>query len=134
MEVNADNLNEVMSFDHVIRVMEDGTVDTNPANAPIEPQITMLVDDDGQQVGGDEDLEGLKGHRYPWELMTGYTGQYGYNGPVMHVSETISGGLARDILNTPGYYVALVIEVERDTDEESEETQPAGWAVARIVD
>jgi hypothetical protein len=42
-----------------------------------------------------------------WELLDGYSGQYGYSGPVMHPSEFIGGGMARDILATPGTYVAV---------------------------
>lgn len=42
-----------------------------------------------------------------WELLTGFTGQYSYNGPAMHPSEYIGGGLARHILDTPGLYTVL---------------------------
>src|SRR5262245_35140668 len=39
-----------------------------------------------------------------WEALTGYTGQYGYRGPVMHASEFVGGRLERDIRATPGVY------------------------------
>ena len=42
-----------------------------------------------------------------WELLTGFTGQYSYNGPGMHPSEYIGGGLARHISSTPGLYAVL---------------------------
>lgn len=42
-----------------------------------------------------------------WELVTGYSGQHGYPGPIMHDSETLSGGMARDVLATPGTYVVV---------------------------
>ena len=42
-----------------------------------------------------------------WELLTGFTGQYSYNGPGMHPSEYIGGGLASHILDTPGLYAVL---------------------------
>lgn len=42
-----------------------------------------------------------------WELLTGFTGQYGYSGPAMHSSEYIGGGLERHIRRTPGLYTVL---------------------------
>jgi len=63
--------------------------------------------------------------------LTGYTGQYGYHGAVMHASEYIGGGLADDILSTPGTYVVVVVNVE--DDEADEFAEPAGWAILRQV-
>ena len=42
-----------------------------------------------------------------WELLTGFSGQYSYNGPGMHASEYIGGGLAQHILDTTGLYTVL---------------------------
>lgn len=42
-----------------------------------------------------------------WELLTGFTCQYGYSGPGMHSSEYVGGGLAQHILDTPGLYTVL---------------------------
>jgi len=67
-----------------------------------------------------------------WEALTGYTGQYSYNGAVMHASEQLSGRLADDILTTPGTYVLVVVEVlEDDGEDTGEYPEPAGWAVLR---
>lgn len=129
--VSADNLNAVMEFDRVIRVLKDGTVDTRPDNAPYAPEhVYVIVDNNGQQValGGDE----VQGVDEPWELMRGYTGQYGYNGPVMHPSEFIGGRMAQDILTGPGYYVAVSVECE--TEDGITLDSPAGWAVAFIAE
>lgn len=106
MNVTRDTLNDVMQFDHVIRVRDDGTVE-NVADV-YAPELY-----DGELLSED------------WTLLTGYTGQYGYRGPIMHNSEFIGGRLADDILSTPGVYVALVNEPS-DGDED-----PEGWAVAR---
>lgn len=113
--VTPENLNSVMEFDHVIRVHADGLVtDERDTYAP------ELYDDDVSPG---------------WTLLNGYSGQYCYSGPVMHPSEFIGGGMAKDILSEPGVYVALVAsysceehedECECDTDE--------GWAVARKDD
>jgi len=100
-------LSEIMDFDHVIMVRADGTVTDDTPNAPYAPEM----DNGGMEETG----------YASWELMTGYTGQYGYHGPYMHASEYIGGRMARDILATPGYYVSVYTP-----DLES-------WAVARIV-
>jgi hypothetical protein len=102
--VTPDQLNDLMGFDHVIRVHPDGTV-SEPAGV-YAPELDGETPEPG------------------WRLLAGYTGQYGYNGPIMHPSEFIGGGLARDILDTPGLYVALVIWADDPNDE------PDGWAVA----
>jgi len=100
-------LSEIMDFDHVIMVRADGTVTDDTPNAPYAPEM----DNGGMEETG----------YASWELMTGYTGQYGYHGPYMHSSEFIGGRMARDILATPGYYVSVYTP-----DLEN-------WAVARIV-
>lgn len=115
MTVTADTLNSVMEFDHVIQVHDDGTV-TEPTNVYGPDHIWQETDSEGSCI--DDVVHGLEG----WSVMTGYTGQYGYNGPVMHTSEYIGGGMARDILSTPRLYVALVVN---DSDGDS-----FGWAVA----
>lgn len=101
-------LNEVMQFDHVIRVHADGSVTDEPGIR--EPEL--------------HDSEVSPG----WTLLDGYSGQSGYSGPIMHASEFIGGGMARDILAEPGVYVALV-DYPSDNDGE-----PDGWAVARLDD
>lgn len=98
-------LSHVMEFDRVIRVHADGTV-----SFPNDIWAPELHDGD---LLGDE-----------WGLLDGYSGQYRYSGPMMHQSEFIGGQMARDILERPGYYVALV-NYEIDDDE------PTEWAVAR---
>jgi hypothetical protein len=105
--VNRDNLSDVMDFDHVIRVHADGTVTD-------EPSIFAPGLYDGEVGKG-------------WTLLNGYSGQHCYSGPIMHASEVIGGGMADDILSTPGVYVALV-------DYPSDDSEPEGWAVARMVE
>lgn len=110
-QVTADNLNQAMEFDHVIQVHADGAV----TDAPDTVHAPELYDDE------------LHHHTFgplTWTLMNGYSGQHGYSGPMMHQSEFIGGGLARDILAAPGYYVALV-------NRTSDDAEPTEWAVAR---
>jgi hypothetical protein len=83
-------LSDLMEFDHPVTVHEDGTVTDGPAGI----YAPTLYDDELDSSS--------------WELMNGYSGQYGYGGPIMHPSEFIGGGMARDILAEPGTYVAIV--------------------------
>lgn len=98
--VTPDMLNSVMSFEHVIRVNEDGTV------SGVEEFFYFEV---GTDLGDDGIWHAHESLPEGWSLMSGYTGQYGYNGPHMHQSEFIGGRMARDILETPGLYVVLEV-------------------------
>jgi hypothetical protein len=131
-KVTADNLNNVMEFYHVIRVNADGTVTDRLEGTPYfdEAARSVLVDPEAWQWEDEINLPD------GWSLMNGYSGQHGYSGPVMHVSEFIGGRMARDILETPGDYVALPVEsdcgyTQEHCDEESGcDCEPAGWVVA----
>lgn len=117
--VNKNSLNDLMEFDHVIMVDADGHV-SEPGGI-WAPEVTV-------QEGSYANPDVSAMHNEPWTLMNGYSGQYGYHGPVMHSSEFIGGKLAEDILAEPGYYVAVVVA---DVDSEDDD-EPAGWAVARL--
>jgi hypothetical protein len=87
-------LNDIMEIDHVIQVHEDGTVTDFPGNVHA-PELR------------DEELSGDP----RWEFFSdGYTGQHSYQGPIMHNSEFVGGGLERDILRSPGLYCAVVAD------------------------
>jgi hypothetical protein len=105
-----------MMFDHVIEVHEDGSITGGP-DGVYAPE---LYDGELSDTAYGRSLSG-------WELQSGYSGQYGYSGPVMHPSEYIGGGLERDIRSTPGLWVALVNYVTTDGDDEDDID---GWAVA----
>jgi len=114
MNPTPEILNSLMEFYHVIQVHEDGSV-TEPSGK-YAPDV-------------------FDGKCYPstWSLLNGWSGQYGYSGPVMHPSEFIGGAMARYILDTPGYYVAVVCYSD-DGDPENWEDGPDvdGWAVATM--
>lgn len=106
-------LSDIMEFDHVIEVHEDGSItDRSDLYAPV------LID--GEMVSD------------RWELLAGYSGQDRYSGPIMHESEFIGGGMEHEIRNTPGVYVAII--AESSVEDESNESTPEGWAVARLKD
>ena len=117
LPVTPENLNDLMEFDHVIEVHEDGTV--------TEPRDIFAPDLEGNPDGR-ESVEG-------WTLISdGYTGQDRYHGPIMHNSEQLAGSLAEDILAEPGVYVALVCYWPDDEDTDEGEIYAEGWAVARL--
>ncbi len=105
-----DELNDLMEFEHVIEVKEDGTVVDGPK---------------GLYAPGlfDEDLSDPT-----WTLLDGFSRQDGYSGPIMHPSEYIGGAMAEWILDHPGYYVAIVSFYTPEDEEDRGEVD--GWAVA----
>lgn len=121
------SLNEKMDFWSGVEVLEDGSV-VQGADTP-SFELYMRLDDNGVWVDDFQMPEG-------WALMTGYSGQDSYNGPVMHPSEYIGGGMERDILATPGVYVCLVVECdcgyteEFCTEDVGCDCEAAGWVVA----
>lgn len=115
-------LSALMEFDSPIVVDAAGgarQIDYRDTFRPHAPEVWH--DDDTRDADAGEG----------WEFLTGYTGQHGYRGPVMHASEFIGGRMADDILSTPGIYVAVVVGVL--PDDADDDPEPAGWAVARYV-
>jgi hypothetical protein len=111
--VTADRLNDVMCFDHVIRVWPDGSI-SEQGGKPYAPDVT----NNGEYV------------EPPWSLMIGYSGQYRYSGPCMHASEYIGGSMADDILEQSGWYVALVAEADQCSEAGCEHCDPYDYAVS----
>lgn len=102
-------LNDRMEIDHVVHVAADGTV--TDASGVHAPELTVTVDADGQiPAEGDRDLV-LCARDQGWDVLTGWSNQYMYSGPIMHASEYIGGNLAEHILATPGFWVALAPSV-----------------------
>jgi hypothetical protein len=116
-------LDTVMEMDHVIQIHADGSI-TEPEGV-YAPEVLVETDDDGQILARDETAMIRSVRAQGWTLLTGYTGQYGYRGPLMHPSEYIGGKLEEDMKDDPAYYVAVAVETLDDNDE------PAGWVVAR---
>ena len=108
-------LNNAVEFDSPFFVLpgDSGrcTVLTYP-HTPIDPPMVlsvMLVE------GGEPELDGLDG----WQPVTGYSGQHGYSGPVMHASEYLGGGMARDLLSGElgaGWFVITSVESDACDD------------------
>lgn len=113
LDMNDVDLNDTMSFDHVIEVREDGSV---------IHRADLYAPESYDDGAAGIDFAGAKG----WTPLNGYSGQDSYSGPIMHASEYIGGIMARDILDTPGIYVAVVV-----TDLDDIDGEPSGWAVLR---
>lgn len=117
------DLNDLMQFDHVIRVNSDGTVEDDIPDV-WAPESAVGTDGDGSILAEHEQAWVESIQRQGWELMCGWSGAYlAGNTAIMHPSEFIGGGIAEHILENPGLYCAITVETV-DDDEEA-----AGWAV-----
>lgn len=105
-------LNDIMEFDHVIHVDDDGNVTDAPKDI-FAPEV--------YEYGGEVNIDDEG-----WRLLDGWSRQDGYSGPVMHPSELIGRSLESAILETPGLYVVVAV-YDLSENEEGEYT---GWAVA----
>lgn len=121
----ADDLQDLMEFDHVIRVHTDRSI-TEPTGV-YAPELHMRCTDAGDILPEHDRQYTADAAAQGWTVLTGFTGQSGYSGLLMHPSEYIGGGLATHIRETPGWYVAVVVDTYPPGDGESE---PAGWAIA----
>lgn len=124
---NAYALSNLMQFDHVIEVHGGIASDSNVyATSPVEVSIELDADGSVTAEAEADMIQSVKDKG--WELLTGYTGQYSYNGPMMHQSEFIGGRMAHDILSTDGYYVAIYPYYH--TADPDEDVEPDTWMVA----
>lgn len=119
--MTTQTLNAMMEFDHVIRVNADGSIDDQ--TDAYAPEVRCGTDADGQILAEHEQdlVESVRSQG--WSLLTGFTGQSGYRGPIMHPSEYVGGALEEAIRTTPGLYAVVMVNTDDDDDE------PAGWAV-----
>src|ERR1700756_4699835 len=125
------SLNDQMGFDHVIRITADGTVEDAPGEYAPEVTVECADDECGSITREAEAAMIASVEAQGWELMTGYTGQYSYRGPIMHRSEYVGGMLEDDIRSTPGLYV--VVEptgiYSSEELEEANADEPIGWVI-----
>lgn len=122
---DANSLNSMVEFDSPFEVHEDGTVTTYLPSV-YGPEVSEDLDDDGQSVGKPT-ISGAG-----WDFVDGYSGQSGYSGPVMHNSEYLGGGMARDVLAEPGIYCVTTVEAnDPNWDYSVENPEPTGWALLR---
>jgi hypothetical protein len=80
----------------------------------------------------DVEIGGIPGTRNDvWEALTGMTGQYSYNGAVMHSSEFIGSQIARRLqelaVDETQTFTVVTVEVHDEPED------PAGWAILHYV-
>lgn len=107
-----------LEFDAVFRVADGGVVELPGEHAPSvyhDEDSDVTIDGDG------------------WECITGMSGQWSYHGAVMHRSEFVGAAMAEEIARRAdddrGVMFAIVT-VEVLPDDDDEEPEAAGWAVA----
>jgi len=123
-------LDDLIGLDTMpVEVNADGTI--TERRDLYTPEVYANTTDDGESYLPDAEADAHATlNREGWEPMRGYTGQHGAGADAwfMHASEFIGGGLARDILATPGVYAAVVIY---PLAAEGVEVEPTEWAVIR---
>ena len=122
-------LNDIMQFDHVIRVKNGVITESDFPTSVHAPELMIGTDSEGQILAEHERhlIEDAK--RAGWDVQTGWSGQHNYSGPIMHNSEYIGGALADHIMSTDGYWVAVSAECHELYDDNGNELtdNPAGW-------
>lgn len=146
-QVTAETLNSAVDFysAFVIGYTNDQGLTTIGFDDGIyAPEVILYVDKDGNGVG-EETIDGTPWRESKrWEAVTGYSGQQSYSGPVMHASELLSGGMARDVLaDDHSTYMVVSVEClpdwevdENDDDDVLREAEirdnPAGWMLLKL--
>jgi len=106
-------LNAIVEWDSAFRVNPNGTVDTGVESAAANSLRTIA-----ENTGADE-FDDVP------EAVTGHSGQHGYSGPIMHPSEQLGGGMASDVLDSPGTYMLTEAQDFDDPD------NLVGWVLLR---
>jgi hypothetical protein len=92
-------------------------------------EVTLDIDSDGIDVL----IDGMPDNLSEWSTLTGYTGQYGYRGAVMHPSELWQPAMLEELAglaDTGDDAITLFAVVEvRDDDGSYPDGDAIGWAV-----
>lgn len=147
-QVTAETLNSAVEFDSAFTIGhtdDAGLTTIERADDVYAPEVYLYTDKEHNGVGEEEiDLKPWN-EATSWEAITGYSGQYSYSGPTMHVSEYLGGTMARDVLADKGAtYVIVSVEclpdweVDQDNEEDVElemttHNNPAGWMLLKYV-
>ena len=67
--------------------------------------------------------------RQKWEPVTGYSGQHGYSGPIMHASEQFSPNVLQDMHERYGSHSIYGLAVVESWDDEHDEYDAVGWII-----
>lgn len=121
-----ETLNDLMEFDHVVQVHEDGTV-TDDVRGVYAPELFVDITEDGDMLPDSERDMVEYARDQDWSLEQGWTGQYSYHGAFFSNAEYVGGALEEYILSTPGYWVAVV---PTTWGPDGDDPAPDGWVLA----
>ena len=110
-----------VEFGTVFTVYPDGTWSLTPE---------LYAPEVNNDPGADVYVADMAGDR--WEALAGMTGQYGYNGAVMHPSELPGEGMAQRLLDIAADEerpVSFALQTAWDADTDTD----IGWAVLQSV-
>lgn len=114
-----DTLEHIMPFDNVVEILPGGVVEDRPDM--YAPEWPWTIGDTAEI-----DTSGL-GEWVPQS----FNGPASGDGPLMHPSESIGGGMAAALIEAPGVYVVVPVN---DGDEELDNDNEvcfAGWTVLK---
>lgn len=116
-KVTAETLNNAVDFDAPFRVSEGGFISREDGLYAPE----MFLNEEFSEQGD------------KWELISGFSGQDSYAGPIMHSSEYLGGAMAQYVLDNPGVYVLMAAQWEDEETPYSETDgyYTEGWILAR---
>lgn len=128
-------LSRIADFDHIFCVDVHGNV--------FEPSYTGYWAPQAYDI--DSHATAIEWGNEEWQLpLSGLTGQHGYDGPWLHDSEQIQGGVAEHVLAMPGYWVAIYAQHSPECEHvvptdgpdctctDDAETTIEGWTMAHI--
>lgn len=128
VRIQHEALSELMDLGRVVRSEGSGkVVDNGYDHGLYVDEIQYVYSEDD---GSTDEPEAPSG----WEYLRGFSGQHGYGGPVLHASESMSGGLAEHIIDNPGLYAVVAIEALPADLNSNEESEPVGWGVLRRIE
>lgn len=122
-----EELPEDIDMDEYVGITSPGIVVDEQGNLFERSYKTSHPYSDGIVAVDEEDLREqeealVKGEENGWQAVTGFSGQHGYDGPVMHASEVIGDSAMADyIRDNPGEYVAVTVSQEMSEEEQIEE-------------
>ena len=128
-------------FDHVLMLVAIQLPDESLTGYVIE-QVAGNVWDWAPEVQHGEKhdvlVNGMPRGVYPWNVLTGNSGQDRYTGAVMHPSELWSRCHVDDLVRLadhPGHALLFTVVEVRDDDGSLPDGDPIGWAVAyKLID
>lgn len=133
--VTRDTLDAAAEWDHPFRI-EPGGVFSDGLAETYAPDVYADCDDDGSVLPQAAERLTADLRHQGWEPV-GQSGQQG-GGWMMHPSEYLGGGLADEVLDTPGVYVLTEVRGLYSDDVDGAratelDADPIGWTLLRRV-